>query len=87
MKLNNKKGPSEDASILLRKGNKIIMKGRGKDRPANFLASINLFASEAARTWLLPSQTLFFSHLGLYLCPKYMSIALVDWNIDIFTWL
>ena len=30
--LNKKKSPSEDASIPLRRGKKIIMGGRGKDR-------------------------------------------------------
>jgi hypothetical protein len=30
-KLNRKEGPSENASIPLRKGNKIIMEGRGSD--------------------------------------------------------
>ena len=29
--LNKKEGPSEDASISLRKGNKIIMGGRGRE--------------------------------------------------------
>jgi hypothetical protein len=30
-KINKKEGPSEDASILFRKGNKIIMGGRGRE--------------------------------------------------------
>lgn len=30
MKFNKKKGPSEDTSIPLRKGNKLITGGRGK---------------------------------------------------------
>ena len=30
-KLNKKKGPSEDPSIPLRRGNKIIIEGRGRD--------------------------------------------------------
>ena len=32
-KLNKKEGPSEDASIPLRRGNKIIMGGRGREGP------------------------------------------------------
>jgi hypothetical protein len=32
-KLNKKEGPSEDASILIRMGNIIIMGGRGKEGP------------------------------------------------------
>jgi hypothetical protein len=33
MKLNKKEEQSVDTSILLRKGNKIIMGGRGRERP------------------------------------------------------
>ena len=33
MKLNRKEGPSVDASIPLRRGNKIIMGGRGREGP------------------------------------------------------
>ena len=29
----NKEGPSKDASILLRRGNNIVMKGRGRKGP------------------------------------------------------
>ena len=32
-KFNKKEGPSEDASIPLRRGNKIIMGGRGREEP------------------------------------------------------
>ena len=32
MKINKKEGPSVDASILLRRGKKIIMGGRGRER-------------------------------------------------------
>ena len=32
-KFNKKEGPSNDASIPLRRGNKIIMGGRGRERP------------------------------------------------------
>jgi hypothetical protein len=33
MKLNMKEGQSVNASNLLRRGNKIIMRGRGKEKP------------------------------------------------------
>jgi hypothetical protein len=33
MKLNKKEGPSVDASIPFRRGNTIIMVGRGRERP------------------------------------------------------
>jgi hypothetical protein len=33
MKFNKKEGPSEDASVPLRSGEKIIMGGRGRERP------------------------------------------------------